>query len=155
VYCHLAERQAAESPDSNRPYFDFSKLAPHGRLLLSRLLPVWDGGAVTVAGTVGEGDEIAGFRVVDLPGHAPGLFGLFRESDRVALVSDCVYTLDPQTGIKGPARVPHPAFNIDTDQARASIRKLAALNPSVAWAGHADPVQGDVVAELNRAAQEA
>jgi hydroxyacylglutathione hydrolase len=155
VYCHQAERQAAESSDSSRPYFDLSKLAPHGRLLLSRLLPVWDGGAVTVAGTVGEGDEIAGFRVVDLPGHAPGLFGLFRESDRVALVSDCVYTLDPQTGIKGPARVPHPAFNIDTDQARQSIRKLAALNPSVAWAGHADPVQGDVVAELNRAAQAA
>jgi hydroxyacylglutathione hydrolase len=155
VYCHPAERQAAESPESTRPYFDLSKLAPHGRLLLSRLLPVWDGGAVTVTGTVGEGDEIAGFRVVDLPGHAPGLFGLFRESDRVALVSDCVYTLDPQTGIKGAARVPHPAFNIDTAQARESIRKLATLNPSVAWAGHADPVQGDVVAELSRAARTA
>ena len=48
----------------------------------------WDGGAVEIAGTVQEGDEIAGFRVVDLPGHAPGLIGLFRESDRLALVSD-------------------------------------------------------------------
>jgi hydroxyacylglutathione hydrolase len=152
VYCHPAERQAAESSDPTRPYFDFSKLAPHGRLLLSRLLPVWDGGPVQVEGTLAEGDEVAGFRVVDLPGHAPGLFGLFRESDRVALVSDCVYTLDPQTGIKGPARVPHPAFNIDTDQARQSIHKLAGLDPSVAWAGHAEPVQGDVVAQLKRAA---
>jgi glyoxylase-like metal-dependent hydrolase (beta-lactamase superfamily II)/predicted ester cyclase len=153
VYCHPAERQAAESPDHTRPYFDFSKLGPHGRLLLTRLMPVWDGGAVQIEGTVSEGDPIAGFRVVELPGHAPGLFGLFRESDRVALVSDCVYTLDPQTGVKGPPRVPHPAFNIDTEQARESIRRLASLEPSVAWAGHADPVVGDVVAELNRAAR--
>lgn len=152
VFCHPAERQAAESPDANRPYFDFSKLGPHGRLVLSRLLPVWDGGAVEVAGTLSEGDDVAGFRVVELPGHAPGQFGLFREFDRVALVSDCFYTLDPQTGIKGPARVPHRAFNIDTEQARDSIRKLAGLEPSVAWAGHADPIRGDVAAQLNRAA---
>ena len=152
VYCHPAEHQAAESPDPTRPYFDLSKLGPHGRLLLPRLLPMWDGGAVQVAGTVSEGDQIAGFQVIELPGHAPGLLGLFRESDRLALVSDCIYTLDPQTGIKGPARVPHPAFNVDTEQARESIRRLASLEPSVAWAGHAHPVRGDVVSELNRAA---
>lgn len=152
VYCHPAERVAAESPDSFRDYWDMSKLAPHGRALLSRLIPQWDGGALAVAGTVKEGEEIAGFRVVDLPGHAPGLIGLFRESDRLALVSDCFYTLDPQTGIKGAARVPHPAFNIDTEQARSSIRKLAALEPTAAWAGHADPVTGEVVAQLQRAA---
>jgi hydroxyacylglutathione hydrolase len=153
VFCHEVERQAAESPSAFRTYFDFSKLGPHGRLLMPRLLPVWDGGAVEVAGTVAEGEDIAGFRVVELPGHAPGLIGLFRESDRVALVSDCFYTLDPQTGIKGRARVPHPAFNIDTDQARDSIRKLADLEPTVAWAGHAGPVRGDVSAELRQAAQ--
>ena len=45
-------------------------------------------------GTVKEGDEIAGFKVIDLPGHAPGLIGLWRESDRLALVSDCFYTID-------------------------------------------------------------
>src|SRR5262249_4297590 len=83
---------------------------------------------------------------IELPGHAPGLIGLFRESDRLALVSDCIYTLDPQTGIKGAARVPHPAFNADTEQARASIRKLAALDPATVWAGHADPVSADVAA---------
>jgi steroid delta-isomerase-like uncharacterized protein len=152
VYCHPAERQAAESPDPWRYYWDFSKLGPHGRVLLKRALPLWDGGAVEVAGTVEEGDEVAGFKVIELPGHAPGLIGLFRESDRLALVSDCFYTLDPQTGIKGRARVPHPAFNISTEQAAESIRKLAALEPSAAWAGHADPVTGDVVPELLRAA---
>jgi glyoxylase-like metal-dependent hydrolase (beta-lactamase superfamily II)/predicted ester cyclase len=152
VYCHPAEREAAESSEPLRPYWDFTKLKPHGRALYKRLLPAWDGGAVQIAGTVQEGDEIAGFRVVELPGHAPGLIGLFRDSDRLALVSDCFYTVDPQTGIKGAARVPLPAFTMDTEQARASIRKLAAMSPSVAWAGHADPVRGDVVAQLEHAA---
>ena len=95
-----------------------------------------------------EGDEVAGFTVVDLPGHAPGQIGLWREVDRVALVSDCFYTLDPQTGRKGHPRVPHAAFNHDTEQARASIRKLAAMEPFAAWPGHADPLKGDVRAQL-------
>ena len=152
VYCQAKEVEAAESDSSVRPYHDFSKLPPHGRLLMPRLLPMWDGGAVEIAGTVKEGDEVAGFRVVDLPGHAPGLIGLFREHDRLALASDCVYTLDPMTGIRGAPRVPHPAFNIDTQQARESIRKLAGLNPSQAWFGHAKPLRQDVVSQLHRAA---
>ena len=152
VYCHPAERVAAESSEPLRSYWDFSKLKPHGRALYRRLLPAWDGGAVQIAGTVQEGDEIAGFRVIELPGHAPGLIGLFRDADRLALVSDCFYTVDPQTGIKGAARVPLAAFTMDTEQARASIRKLASMSPSVAWAGHADAVRGDVVAQLEHAA---
>ena len=100
-----------------------------------------------------EGDPIAAdFRVVHLPGHAPGLIGLYRESDGVALVSDCFYTLDPQTGLKGKARVPHVAFNLDTEQAKASIAKLAALSPTAAWAGHADPLVGDVRGTLEQVA---
>jgi hydroxyacylglutathione hydrolase len=152
VYCHPAEQDAAESPESLRSYFDLSKLNGLGRLLLGRLLPVWDGGAVQIAGTVKEGEKVAGFRVIDLPGHAPGLIGLYREDDRLALVSDCFYTVDPQTGRKGPARIPHPAFDVDVEQARDSIRKLAEIEPVAAWPGHADPVTGDVRGELERAA---
>ena len=152
VYCHPADRSAAESNEPYRDYWDWGKLAPYARAFYRRILPVWDGGALQIAGTVQEGDEIAGFRVIELPGHAPGLIGLFRESDRLALVSDCVYTIDPQTGIKGPPRLPHPAFDLDVEEARASIRKLAALEPSVVWAGHADPVTGDVRGQLEQAA---
>jgi hydroxyacylglutathione hydrolase len=152
VYCHPAELAAAESDSSFRDYWDLQKLDLQGRILFKRLLPAWDGGAVKIAGTVQEGDEIAGFRVLHLPGHAPGLIGLFRESDRLALVSDCFYTLNPQTGRKGGPRIPHPAFDENTDTARASIRKVAALEPSVAWAGHADPVTGEVSAQLMHAA---
>jgi steroid delta-isomerase-like uncharacterized protein len=152
VYCHPADRDAAESSETYRPYWDRSKLDMRGRTVLWRLIATWDGGPVEIAGTVDENDEIAGFRVVHLPGHAPGLIGLFRESDRLALVSDTVYTLDPQSGRKEPPHVPHPAFNQDTDEALASIRKLADLDPVSVWAGHADPVTGDVHAQLERAA---
>jgi glyoxylase-like metal-dependent hydrolase (beta-lactamase superfamily II)/predicted ester cyclase len=152
VYCHPADREAAESSSAFRTYWDLTKLAGHARPIYPKLLTHWDGGAVPIEGTVSEGDEIAGFKVVELPGHAPGLIGLFRESDRLALVSDCFYTVDPQTGIKGAARVPHPAFNADTEQARQSIRKLAQMGPSVAWPGHANPVTGDVPSQLELAA---
>jgi glyoxylase-like metal-dependent hydrolase (beta-lactamase superfamily II) len=107
---------------------------------------------VQIADTVAEGDQIAGFEVVDLSGHAPGLIGLWRAADRLALVSDCFYTLDPQTGRHGHPRVPHDAFNFDTEQARASMRKLAAMEPAAAWAGHAQPLTGDVRGQLERAA---
>jgi steroid delta-isomerase-like uncharacterized protein len=152
VYCHPDERQAAESADHYRDYWDRSKLDPRGRTVLWRLIATWDGGPVKVAGTLDEGDDIAGFRVIHMPGHAPGLIALFRESDRLALVSDALYTLDPQSGRRQPAHVPHPAFNQDTEQARASIRKLATLDPASVWAGHTDPVTGDVAAQLERGA---
>jgi glyoxylase-like metal-dependent hydrolase (beta-lactamase superfamily II) len=151
VLCHPDEVADAEG-DGGMHYFDLSRLDPHGRVVLGAMLGVWDGGPVTIAATVSEGDDVAGFKVVHLPGHAPGLIGLWRERDRLALVSDTFYTLDPQTGLHGHPRVPHHAFNADTEQARASIRKLAALAPATAWAGHADPLTGDVAGQLEHAA---
>jgi hydroxyacylglutathione hydrolase len=152
VYCHEAERAHAESDAPMRTYFDLGKLRPYARAFFARALPTWDGGAVQIAGTLAEGDEVAGFRVVELPGHAPGLIGLFRDSDRLALVSDAIYTLDIQTGRKGGPRIPHPAFDDSIERASASIRTLAELGPAVVWAGHAGPVTGDVVAQLSAAA---
>jgi hydroxyacylglutathione hydrolase len=146
VYCHENEVAAARSPNPLRPYWHLEKLPRPIRAVYGKLLPAWD------AGTLKEDDDIAGFKVVDLPGHAPGLIGLIRESDGLALVSDCFYTIDPQTGIKGGSRVPHPAFNDDVLVARRSIEKLAALQPTIAWAGHADPVTGDVRAQLEATA---
>jgi glyoxylase-like metal-dependent hydrolase (beta-lactamase superfamily II)/predicted ester cyclase len=154
VYCHPAEVEDAEGSGGFR-YWDpqLGGLAfPHRQAhkLLHRY--AWDGGPVKIAGTVSEGDQIAGgFRVIDLPGHAPGLIGLWRESDRLALVSDCFYTLD-LWGRDDPPHVALRIYNYDTEQARASIRKLAALEPAAAWPGHAKPLTGDVREQLERAA---
>ena len=117
---------------------------------------IWDGGALEVAGTVEEGDEIAGFKVLHLPGHAPGLIGLFREEDGLALVSDCLYTLNPETGLGqgGAASRTRPQLR---HQPGARIDPpLAALGPKVVWPGHAKPVAGDdVELQLQRAASAA
>jgi steroid delta-isomerase-like uncharacterized protein len=156
IYCHPLERSAAESPSPFRDYWDLSLLSRWAAPIYPSLLRSWDGGAVEIAGVIEDGEEVAGFKVVHLPGHAPGLIGLYREQDRLALVSDCFYTLNPETGIANDAHVPHPAFNHDTAQARESIRKLAALGPAVAWAGHAKPVSGaDIELQLQRAASAA
>lgn len=151
VYCHPDGRADAEG-DGGEHYFDWSKLRRPTRSVMPRLLKIWDGGPVAITGTVAEGDDVAGFEVVHLPGHAPGQIGLWRASDRLALVSDCFYTLDINTGRPGPPRLPHRAFNHDSEQAAASMRKLAALEPAAAWPGHAGPVTGDVRAQLEHAA---
>jgi steroid delta-isomerase-like uncharacterized protein len=152
VFCHPADRDAAESDASVRDYHTIDELGIPARYVYARLLAFWDGGAVPIAGTIEEGDEVSGFEVVHLPGHAPGLIGLFRERDRLALTTDAFYVVDPNTGRPKPPGPPHRAFNQDTEQARESLRKLAALEPTAAWPGHLDPLTGDVRAQLERAA---
>jgi hydroxyacylglutathione hydrolase len=151
VVCHADDRADAEG-DGGFHYFDFRKLKAYARPVYPHLLRMWDGGPVQISGTLAEGDDVAGFEVVHLPGHAPGLIALWRAGDRLALTTDCFYTLDPQTGRHGAPRVPLGAFNRDTEQARASVRKLAALQPAAAWPGHANPLTGDVRGQLERAA---
>lgn len=146
VYCHPDAVAEARSPESIPPYFDFSKLefAPV-RWIFPTLMRRWDGGPVEIAGTMRPGDEIAGFEVVDFSGHAPGQIGLWRESDRLALVSDTIYLVDSarlRELPEGTASVPHPAFNMDTEAARAAILRLAELNPRTICAGHGFPLTG-------------
>jgi glyoxylase-like metal-dependent hydrolase (beta-lactamase superfamily II)/predicted ester cyclase len=152
AFCHLDERADAQG-DGGQHYFDYSRLRFPASAITPILMRSFDAGAVRIADTLGDGDEVAGFRVVHLPGHAPGLIGLWRESDRLALSNDCFAVFDVYTTAARPPAVPHPAFNWDTDAARASMRKLAALEPAVAWPGHRGPLTGDVRAQLEEAAQ--
>lgn len=158
VFCHPAEVADAESDASIAPYMDLTQLpvAPV-RWIYPFLLRRWDGGAVKIAGTVEEGDEVAGFRVIHFPGHAPGLIGLWRESDRVALVSDVVYFVDSarlRPLPHGEASVPHPAWAWDHAKAKESVRRLAALEPALVGAGHAEPLRGPNLRDvLERAAE--
>jgi hydroxyacylglutathione hydrolase len=155
VLGHAAEVEAAQR-GGHRDYWHQEEMAPAVRTLHRLLMRyVWEGGPTPIAGTVREGDEIAGFRVVELPGHAPGLIGLHRASDGLALVSDCIYMTD-MWGRPQPAAVPLDAYNLDTAQARQSVRKLAALQPQTVWPGHRGPLAGPgVVAALERAAGDA
>jgi hydroxyacylglutathione hydrolase len=158
VYCHPDEVADAESDASIAPYFELSELpvAPV-RWLYPFLLRRWDGGAVRIDGTVSEGDEVAGFQVLHFPGHAPGLIGLWRESDRLAIVSDVVYLVD-SARLKplpaGEASVPHPAWAWNHAKAKESVRRLAVLEPAVVCVGHEEPLRGDNLRQtLERAAE--
>jgi glyoxylase-like metal-dependent hydrolase (beta-lactamase superfamily II) len=153
VFCHPLEREVAEG-DGGWSSWSVEALKPHTRLVMPRLLRWWDGGPVRIEGTIEEGEDVAGFRVVHIPGHSPGQIGLFREGDRLALTTDCFYTLNIETTRKGPPQVPHRAFTPDRGAARASVLKIAELEPSAAWPGHAEPVRGDVRAQLERAVAE-
>lgn len=155
VLCHPDEVQDAEGSGGFRYWPPDLVGLPAPQRQAHRVLHrlAWDGGPVKISGTVKEGDRIASFTVVDLPGHAPGLIGLWRESDRLALVTDCFYTLD-MWGRDCPPHLPLDLYNFDTEQARASLRKLAEMEPAAAWPGHAHPVTGDVRGQLLTAAAE-
>ncbi len=144
VLCHPNEVQDAEGSGGFRYWPEGLRTLPVPQRQIHRAMHrwAWDGGPVKIAGTLSEGDEVAGFKVIDLPGHAPGLIGLWRESDRLALVSDCFYTLE-MWGRDTPPHVPAETYNYDTEQAKASIRKLAEMEPAAAWPGHAKPVVSD------------
>jgi glyoxylase-like metal-dependent hydrolase (beta-lactamase superfamily II) len=152
VLCHPDAVEQAQG-SGGRDYWRMDEL-PLDVRLLHRFTHrfVWDGGPVHIDGTVRAGDVVAGFEVVDLPGHAPGLIGLWRERDRVALVSDLFYMTDMH-GRPQPPAVPIDVYNLDTEQAKRSIAKLAALRPAIVAPGHLGPLTGpDVVAQLEAAA---
>ena len=158
VFCHPDEVTDAESDGWAWRYLELSALPAPARWIYPTLLRRWDGGGVKIDGTVSEGEEVAGFRVIHFPGHAPGLIGLWRESDRLAIVSDVVYLIDSiRLGLslpKGEASVPHPAWGWDQAKAKESVLKLAALEPALVCTGHDEPLRGDNLRPiLERAAE--
>jgi hydroxyacylglutathione hydrolase len=144
VICHPDEVSDAES-DGGYHYFDLDEIPVWwSQRIYPWLLRRWDGGPVKIADTVEEGDHVAGFEVIHFPGHAPGLIGLWRERDRLALVSDVIYMVDSirLRRAEGPS-VPNHVWNLDHAGARASVRKLAALEPRTVWPGHAEALVGE------------
>ena len=152
VLCHPDEVVDAEGSGGFRYWDESLGFLPFWQRPIHRFFhaKAWDGGPVSISGTVSEGDDVAGFRVVHAPGHAPGLIVLWRESDRVALTSDVFYTLD-MLGRDSEPHLPMDGYNLDTEQARRSLLKVAALEPALALPGHANPLTGDVRAQLERA----
>src|SRR4029077_885294 len=152
VLCHPDEVEDAEGDTAIDSYMEISELPlERARLVYPLLRRRWDGGPVKIDGTVEEGDEVAGFRVIHFPGPARGLIGLWRESDRPALGSDLIYLIDSVRLGKplppGEASVPHPAWAWDHAKAKESVRKLAALDPAVVAPGHAGPLRGESLRE--------
>jgi hydroxyacylglutathione hydrolase len=85
-----------------------------------------------------EGDVVAGFTVIDVPGHSPGHVAYWRESDRALVLGDVLFGLNPLTGLR-QLREPPDFFTTDPPQNRDSARKLAALEPALVCFGHGPP----------------
>jgi glyoxylase-like metal-dependent hydrolase (beta-lactamase superfamily II) len=93
-----------------------------------------------VARALGEGDEVAGFTVLEVPGHAPGHIALWRESDRTLLLGDVLNHQNVWTGRTG-LHEPPALFTPDPARNRESARRLAALRPRTALFSHGPPLR--------------
>ena len=98
-----------------------------------------DGGPLQITGTLEAGDPVAGFQILHLPGHTPGQIGLWREEDRLAIVSDAVFVSDPFSllGLPGAIRLPPLAARPDDAAARESMHRIAEPGKAIVERGHA------------------
>ena len=100
----------------------------------------WTGPPHPVSRALDEGDEVAGFTVLDSPGHSPGHLAYWRESDRVLILGDVLNNIDVRTGRRG-LHEPPDVFTADPPRNRASARRLAELRPRLTCFGHGPPLR--------------
>jgi hydroxyacylglutathione hydrolase len=110
--------------------------------------------AVPVARALREGDEVAGFTVLDTPGHSPGHVSYWRESDRTLICGDVMFGWHPFLR-RGPIREPFTSFSADPARNRESARRIVELEPALVCFGHGPPLRepaklADAVAKLPR-----
>ncbi len=96
-----------------------------------------------------DGDEVdldGGAQVVHVPGHTAGSIALYLPKRRLLLCGDAV-VCDPK------GRLIVGVFNVDTEQARQSFRKLAELDFEVACFGHGAPLDKEASYAFRRLAE--
>jgi hydroxyacylglutathione hydrolase len=112
--------------------------APHP--LNRMIMKYWAGPARQVDRHLQEGDEVAGFKVLDVPGHSPGHLAYWRESDRLLILGDVLNNMDVVTGRPG-LQDPKPYFTHDPAQNRRSAKRLGELEPRLVLFGHGAPLR--------------
>jgi glyoxylase-like metal-dependent hydrolase (beta-lactamase superfamily II) len=144
VWVGAADREAAETGKVvAKPPFDKPGLS-----LIAGALG--DFPAVPIDRDLREGDSlVAGFTVLDTPGHSPGHVSFWRESDRVLICGDVFFNMNLLTTVPGLRQPPGP-LTVDPARNRTSERRLAGLEPSVAGFGHGPVIEGDAAAQMAR-----
>ena len=120
----------------------------HRDHIVNKLFAGWWKDHHPVARHLAEGDAVAGFEVIALPGHTPGHIGLWRESDRTVICADTMRSINMVTGLPQLGEMPE-IFTSDRAESRRSIRKLAALEANVVCFGHGRPLTDDAAAKIN------
>lgn len=98
------------------------------------------GPAHPVTRRLGEGDEVAGFTVLEVPGHSAGHVAYWRESDRALVLGDVLNNMDVFTGAPG-LRLPKGIFTPDPARNRESAKRLGELEPALVCFGHGAPLR--------------
>jgi hydroxyacylglutathione hydrolase len=87
-----------------------------------------------------EGDEVAGFEVLDVPGHSPGHVAYWRAADRTLICGDVLFNLSLPR-LRPGLREPYRALTADPARNRDSARRLAELRPELVLFGHGPPLR--------------
>ena len=125
-----------------------SRLFPSsGYDLGERVRPLPDDGSVP---------GLDGWRWLWTPGHTAGHVSLVRDDDRLLLAGDALATMDLDSWtaqLTKPKQIDRPPapFTPDWEATRASVHRLAELDPSAIAAGHGLPITGLSVGTLLRA----
>jgi hydroxyacylglutathione hydrolase len=133
LWCGRADVPAMEVPGN--------VIAPTAPQILKRVQErFWVGPPHPVARALEEGDEVAGFTVLETPGHTPGHLSYWRERDRVLIVGDVLANMNLATSVPG-LHEPLAFATPDPVRNRESARRLAALKPALACFGHGPPLR--------------
>ncbi|MEK4385605.1 MBL fold metallo-hydrolase [Solibacillus sp. FSL W7-1464] len=126
--------------------------------LVAKMSPMFPNEAIDLGESVQELPSdgtvpfMEGFKWIHTPGHTPGHVSLFRERDGALIAGDAFVTVKQESlykvftqekEVNGPPKYLTPDWTAAFD----SVKKLAALNPSVAVTGHGVPMSGAELSE--------
>lgn len=141
------------------PYLDGSASYPPpdptvGGGMMSTLSPLYPRGPIDVGEWLqplpadGSVPQMPGWSWLHTPGHTPGHVSLWRESDRTLMAGDAFITTRQESAYAVAVQRPElhgppMYYTQDWAAARASVERLAALEPELAVTGHGRAMQGE------------
>ncbi len=148
VYIHEFERPYVDGTSAYQPpdpgvgggmMASLSELYPRGPIDLGASLHT-----LPADGTV---PGMPGWQWLPTPGHSPGHASLWRPEDKALIVADAFCTTAQESAYavalqKPEIHGPPKYFTQNWDQARNSVRSLAALEPELAVPGHGRAMKG-------------
>ena len=148
VYAHALER----------PFLDGTTAYPPpdptvGGGLMALMSPLFPRGPINVGDRLqtlpadGSVPFMPGWQWLHTPGHAPGHVSFWREADRALIVGDAFITTAQESAYAAATQEtemhgPPMYFTPDWVGAKASVERLAALEPELAVTGHGRAMRG-------------
>jgi glyoxylase-like metal-dependent hydrolase (beta-lactamase superfamily II) len=153
------------------PYLDGSAAYPKadpgvGGGIMSLLSPLYPRGPINIKMRLRELPEdgtvpaMPGWRAVHTPGHSVGHVSLWRDTDRILIAGDAFITTNAESAYASALQEPEihgppQYFTHNWVAARASVKKLAIMEPEIVVSGHGRAMKGAAMRNaLHRLASE-